>query len=212
MSVFWALHGTGFDEGLVDPSISMNGILSLPRPGHPIVPRSRGPRSESPAFNWETHTADGSIRQVRRAPSGDSGGPHTVRYPSPHMRGEDNGAKHRTTSSCPFRPAGPSRAIRQYAPADSTADHIPGPAMTGGRAGIRCLGKRLIRSRYRGPALWARSRNRWFAWAERWFPRSIRLRNGDIRVCRDCYEVCLTAREQRGRVDQEPEAAPKTWA
>lgn len=39
---------------------------------------------------------------------------------------------------------------------------------------------------------------KWSARGEPWFPRSIRLKNGDIRVRRDWYEVWLSALEQTG--------------
>lgn len=37
---------------------------------------------------------------------------------------------------------------------------------------------------------------KWSARGDPWFPRSIRLRNGDIRVRRDWYEQWLAAMEQ----------------
>lgn len=39
---------------------------------------------------------------------------------------------------------------------------------------------------------------KWSARGEPWFPRSIRLRNGDIRVRRDWYEAWLAEFEQTG--------------
>jgi predicted DNA-binding transcriptional regulator AlpA len=36
---------------------------------------------------------------------------------------------------------------------------------------------------------------KWSARGDPWFPRSIRLRNGDLRVRRDWYEVWLTGME-----------------
>ena len=37
---------------------------------------------------------------------------------------------------------------------------------------------------------------KWSARGEPWFPRTIRLRNGDIRVRRDWYEAWLSKLEQ----------------
>ena len=39
---------------------------------------------------------------------------------------------------------------------------------------------------------------KWSARGRPWFPRSIRLRNGDLRVRRDWYEAWLTEMEQAG--------------
>jgi len=38
---------------------------------------------------------------------------------------------------------------------------------------------------------------KWSAHGEPWFPRSIRLHNGDIRVRRDWYDAWLSEMEQR---------------
>jgi predicted DNA-binding transcriptional regulator AlpA len=46
---------------------------------------------------------------------------------------------------------------------------------------------------------------KWSARGQPWFPRTIRLRNGDIRVRRDWYETWLTQLERsnvRGGYDQ----------
>ncbi|MDQ6615491.1 MAG: excisionase [Actinomycetota bacterium] len=43
---------------------------------------------------------------------------------------------------------------------------------------------------------------KWSARGQPWFPRAIRLRNGDLRVRRDWYEAWLDAQEHSGGATQ----------